>query len=107
MRLCEMLTVGACVLGAPSLVTGGEGKDFRQLPHNIPADVVELARRAIDCRTWSTTEITDAASDARVESALADLRCDALAADLDALRRKRAGSEPERKAIDALRDFAP
>lgn len=107
MRPSAILVAGACALGAASSANGSERQDLRALLLDAPSDIVDLARRAIDCRTWSTAEVVDEASDMLVERALAALRCDALDADIDALRWKHARSASELKAIDAVRNLGP
>jgi hypothetical protein len=107
MRVGEILVVGASLLGAVPSATGSERQDLRKLLPDAPADVARLAQRAIECRTWSTADVTDEASDARVESALAALRCGTLEADVDVVRRRHAESGSELRAIDAVRELGP
>jgi hypothetical protein len=73
----------------------------------MPPDVAALAWRDVQCREWSNVAITDAATDYRVEHALVRLKCDRLAADIVALRRKYMQSPPALEALDAVRDIAP
>jgi hypothetical protein len=67
---------------------------------SMPLEVTTLGKRGVECRRWLATEITDAATDHRVERALTLLRCDALAADRAAVRYKYAQSPQVLQSID-------
>jgi hypothetical protein len=75
------------------------GQRIAQL-EGIPLDVTTLGERGVECRRWSAMVITDAATDHRAERALTLLRCDALATDQEALRRKYAQSPRVLESID-------
>jgi hypothetical protein len=73
----------------------------------VPLDVTALAMREAQCRDWSNMVIADAATDHRAEHALYRLKCDALAADMVALRLKYAQSPATLDALDDARDIGP
>jgi hypothetical protein len=94
-----------CSLAASStLAADNELAQSHRFLRHAPSDIVALARRVIGCRRLSAVKVTDEASDAGVEAAFRTLRCDTLAADAQALRRRYAGSESALKAIGAAYD---
>ena len=60
----------------------------------IPADVFAWAQRSLNCAHWSGEEPYDNERRARIEAALAESRCDALGAELIALRQAYADDPP-------------
>jgi hypothetical protein len=89
------------MLTSPTLAADNDLAQSRRFLRDEPSDILALGERAIGCRRLSSIEITDQASDEQVDTASRGLRCDSLAADADALRRKYAGSASRLKAIDA------
>ncbi len=93
-----------CSLTASTLAADSELARSRRLLHDAPSDIVALVERVVGCRRLAAVEVTDEASDARVEAAFRDLRCDTLGADTATLRRRYAHSESAMKLIDAAYD---
>lgn len=60
----------------------------------IPADVFGWAQRSQSCAHWTGEEPYDEDRRRQIETAVAESRCDALGADLSALRRKYADDPP-------------
>lgn len=104
-----------CLLAAPALATdiatstatGAERAPIDGQLESLPPDVAAVAARERQCRGWLATEITDQATDYRVEQALLRLRCDALASDLVVLRHKYAQSPQDLRALDTAGDLGP
>jgi hypothetical protein len=100
----------AIVAGLVSLFTGSmlAGRADRTLPdfeaEEAPADVATLARRVVECRHWLNFAVIDEATDRAVQDAVIHLRCDAVAADQQRMRRKYAQSPMTLQALDASSD---
>ncbi|WIM09294.1 hypothetical protein [Enhydrobacter sp.] len=97
----------AIVAGLMSLFAGAmlAGRTDRALPdfetEDAPADVATLARRVVECRQWLNFAVIDEATDRAVQDAVVHLRCDALAADQQRLRRKYAQWPTTLQALDS------
>jgi hypothetical protein len=96
-----------CVLAGPTLATNAGRAPIEGQLTNAPMEVVALAKRELECRRWSTVEISDEATDATVARALDSLHCDSLDAEVVALRRKYAQSPPALRALDFAREISP
>jgi hypothetical protein len=81
-----------CLLAGPTFATDVDRALVDGQLKNMPLDVAAFVDRELQCRGWLATQITDEATDYRVQHALARLRCDALAADMVVLRHKYAQS---------------
>lgn len=103
MRFLGVLVTAAYLHAASSPVEDMGQVVLQDLLRDSPADVVELARRVDGCRSLSAEDVTDEASDARVERAIVILRCDELVEDTATLRRKYVQLERTVRAIDLLR----
>lgn len=68
---------------------------------NCPADAKELVGRAINCQHWTGEEPYDEARSHEIETAIAELQCDKLSLQHDALLKKYA---KDRDVMGALQD---
>jgi hypothetical protein len=102
-RLLLLAGIG-CLLACPTLLSAKEPPAATGAATGVPSEIVALGQRKAQCRRLMNVEITDEASDARVEKGLSRLRCDAVTADLASLRHKYQRSEAAQKALDAMRD---
>jgi hypothetical protein len=89
-----------CLLAGPTLATDADRALLDGQLKNMPLDVAALADRELQCRGWLATQITDEATDHRLQHALTRLRCDALAADMVVLRHKYAHSLQALRVLD-------
>jgi hypothetical protein len=94
-----------CLLAGPALATDADRALLDGQLRNMPLDVATLADRERQCRGWLATQITDGATDHRVQHALTHLRCDALAAEVVVLRHKYAQSPQALRALDTAGDI--
>ena len=78
-----------------------------ELLQGLPEEVAALATRVVECSSWYSTEVISEVDDARVERALAILRCSSLPENLGMLRRKYALSARTVKAIDFFLALLP
>jgi hypothetical protein len=99
--LLFLASLGLIILAGQTLAADNDLAQSRWFLRDEPSDIVALGERAIGCRRLSSIVVTDQASDEEVDTASRNLRCDSLAADAEALRRKYAGSASRLKAIDA------
>jgi hypothetical protein len=79
----------------------------RELLEGQPVEIAAIAKRVVECSSWSGTEVASEADDRRVERALQALHCDSLPDELDTLRRKYASSARTIKAIDLFLALLP
>ncbi|SKA27435.1 hypothetical protein SAMN02745126_04650 [Enhydrobacter aerosaccus] len=102
-----LLVCFIALLVGPSWAIDKEAASLPKSLHNAPPDIVALAGREAACRRWLTAEVTDEASDTRIEHALSHLRCDSLAMEATVLQRKYAQSDSALKALVTARSLGP
>jgi hypothetical protein len=96
-----------CLLSAPMHAEASIGARLGDQSKSAPKDVVAMANRELECQRWSSIEISDEATDARVSHALSLLKCDLLDAEVVVLRHKYAQSPPALRALDTAGSIAP
>jgi hypothetical protein len=107
------IVAGLVSLFAGSMLAGRADRTLLDLEaEEAPPDVAALARRVVDCRQWLNFAVIDEATDRAVQDALIHLRCDAVAADQQRLRRKYAQWPVTLQVLEAatgddLRDLDP
>jgi hypothetical protein len=95
------------VLAGPTLAMSADSAPIEDPLKSTPPEVVALAKRGLECRNWSTVEISGEATDTTVSRAFDDLHCDSLDAEVVALRRKYAQSPPTLRALNSARKLFP
>lgn len=68
---------------------------------DCPADIQPLIDRAFGCQHWTGEEPYDTARAHEIETAIAELKCDTLSLEHDALMKKYAGRPDVRSALEA------
>jgi hypothetical protein len=76
-------------------------------PPAVQQDVRDFLKRIQDCQHWAGEEGYDAARRAEINAAYTKLRCAALDADEDALKRRYNGNPALVRALDAARKQQP
>jgi hypothetical protein len=76
-------------------------------PPSVQQDVRDFLKRRQDCQHWAGEEGYDAARRAEINAAYAKLRCAALDADEDALKRRYNGNPALVRALDAAKKQQP
>lgn len=77
---------------------------FEKLKKNQPKDVVERIDRLVGCNHWSGEEPYDAERRKEISLALADLKCDRLARDEAAARRRYAKKPDTIKVLQQAKE---
>jgi hypothetical protein len=76
-------------------------------PPLVQQDVRDFLQRRQDCQHWAGEEGYDAARRAEIDAAYAKLRCAALGADEDALKRRYGGNPALVRTLDAAKKQQP
>jgi hypothetical protein len=76
-------------------------------PPLVQQDVRDFLKRRQDCQHWAGEEGYDAARRAEINTAYAKLRCAALDADEDVLKRRYGGNPALVRALDAAKKQQP
>jgi hypothetical protein len=93
----------AVVIGSIFAIRGDRGLLDRGLG-NVPLDVVAFGRRSVECQDWLNFAIIDEATNRRVQDSVTRLACNALAVDLDKMRRKYGHSPLALQALEIVHD---
>jgi hypothetical protein len=101
-RLACLVCLLPCIAAFHGIAQAQEAVDA--LTQGQPKDVVALIARIVDCNHWSGEEGYDADRRKEIRAALRDLKCERLARDEAAMRKRHPNERNVLKALDKAKD---